>query len=93
MAQKHKHKIKIRLFLLLTSLLAVGLACSEMGIPGLSNPTESQQPVDTESMNSTAMPVLTQISAFETSNFTAITAGGDHTCALLANGGVKCWGG
>jgi alpha-tubulin suppressor-like RCC1 family protein len=42
----------------------------------------------TSTMNTTPVDVLGM-----TSGVTAIAAGDTHNCALLANGGVKCWGG
>jgi alpha-tubulin suppressor-like RCC1 family protein len=37
-------------------------------------------------------PASAQPAGIETLNFTKISAGGFHTCGLLASGGVKCWG-
>ena len=42
--------------------------------------------------STTTRPAPAQVSGL-TAGVTAITAGDSHTCALLATGGVKCWGG
>jgi len=41
------------------------------------------------SMKTASMPVPVQGLS---SSVTAITAGNDHTCAVMTNGGVECWG-
>jgi alpha-tubulin suppressor-like RCC1 family protein len=51
---------------------------------------------DTISDPETCYPVepcsRTPVEASGITDATAITAGGDHTCALLANGSIDCWG-
>ena len=41
--------------------------------------------------NNTNQPIATPV-ALGASNAVAITAGGENTCALIANGSVSCWG-
>ena len=43
-------------------------------------------------LNSSSSPVQVQTGFGVLSGVTAIAAGGAHTCALLANGTVRCWG-
>jgi alpha-tubulin suppressor-like RCC1 family protein len=43
-------------------------------------------------LNSSSTPVQVQTGAGPLTGVTAITAGGAHTCALLADSTVRCWG-
>jgi alpha-tubulin suppressor-like RCC1 family protein len=42
--------------------------------------------------NGTTTPASSPVTVFGLSGVRSISAGGDHTCALLANGAVECWG-